>query len=472
MYAPSRPGGSGSYDSRGAGSSTGSRPKRLHVSDAIKAEGPIDDDKDDDDGHRSSASSRSSRSVYSAFHTPSATQHSKYSPSEVVSARLELVQLLSNDEFLEPLYQEAIKSKSISAKRFTHKFYRLLKTYSEDLKKEASESREFAAAKLVRISAIQVVESIKQRYSWEAETRELDEAVEDSSDEEPTADLFDEFEEQTLPTLAPAKNFLTKTLPYGKLKRNFESFVRRSVDSLVETEMEVEMREVQDASCISGDSSRKTEQTWGLVVRQWLAHVGIIEKPLKSGKHRLRWRCCCGIELFDDYINSEITDFEELQRLLDHSSDIQEASAHSEQQHNSSSTGTSTFSRFTTSITGFFSHQYGKLFSSPSLPTHNFSDLENSVRADENVAEGTPMHLLLCISTGSLGAILDQKLINFLNNDRELFALLQEVYFHQRGKLRSWFSLRAPVGVNFVEVSSCKFLNRSWRPTLAPAFDL
>jgi hypothetical protein len=359
------------------------------------------------------------------------------------------VQLLSNDEFLRPLYQEAIKSESIGAERFARNFRRLLKTYSQDLKEEASEKLEFDAAKLAHISSRHVVDSIKQRYSWEVpESSEVDEVVEDSSDEEATSAV------EALSTLAPVKNFLTKTSPYAKLQRDFQSFVKQSVKANAETDGRLEWRQAQNLPDELLLADPRTEQGWASVMRQWLARVGILEKPLEPGKVRIRWKCCCGIELFDDYLDTGTGDFEEIKRFLNHPTDIQEASSHTGQGPDPPTTGNRLFSRLITPIIGFFSRQYRNPPSQPSLPTHNSPSLQSS---SGGVSRIDPMYLLLCMSTGRLGVQLDQRCINSLNSDRELFAFLQNVYFQRRGKLRSWFSLKTPIGIKFVEVSLCEF---------------
>ncbi|KAK2768441.1 hypothetical protein FQN54_000296 [Arachnomyces sp. PD_36] len=207
---------------------------------------------------------------------------------------------------------------------------------------------------------------------------------------------------------------------------------------------------VDDTNIDDGRSSSKTERSRAWVVKRWLAQLGVMEKPLGPGEVRVRWKCCCGIRLFDDYLDTDTDGLREVQHFLDHSGEIREASNPAGQQPNGPATRNSWFSSFITPIINALSNPLRDRASQPSLPTHNSQSSQIPHGTASSIG---PMLLLLCMSTGDLGIQLDQRCIKSLGSDRELFHFLQEVYFKRRGKLRSRFSLRMPIGVKFVEFS-------------------
>lgn len=67
--------------------------------------------------------------------------------------------------------------------------------------------------------------------------------------------------------------------------------------------------------------------------------------------------------------------------------------------------------------------------------------------------EGTPneelLRLLLCVDDGRLKATLKQEMLRNINDDRELFTHLRQLYFIKRG----WLTLRSIGTVSLAQVS-------------------
>ena len=65
-----------------------------------------------------------------------------------------------------------------------------------------------------------------------------------------------------------------------------------------------------------------------------------------------------------------------------------------------------------------------------------------------------PLHLFLCIEHGRYKVDFQQKLVTDISHDRELFQALRAQYHESRGRLRSYWSLRAVHSIHFMKVSS------------------
>ncbi|KAK2782385.1 hypothetical protein FQN52_000925 [Onygenales sp. PD_12] len=367
--------------------------------------------------------------------------------SAAIDARSKLVELLSNDRFLKPIYREVIGNRSIGAEHFVHDFSRLLKTYSEALEIQARQSTELFAAKLVWISTKHIAKSIKKRYlPGDESTRGTEEGGDDSFGEEAST-VF----QQTIPSsLLPVKDFLMSSGPYHQLLEDVKLLARKYVPpKAVGTQKRVDA--VGNFLLPLYDRVRWAACSYAYLLKGWMECAGLVETTLTSGMQRVRWKCCCGLELFDDYIAHEPAALEEIQRLLDGSCSVNGGSINPGQEGNPTPSGNRMFSTFTTSITGVFAR--GTPTRQLHLPTHNSPCIQNSEAGGRKNTRGDPMHLLMCLTTSRLETQLDQELVDGLACDRELFAFLNQTYFQRRGRMRSWFSLKTPVGVHFIEVS-------------------
>lgn len=65
-----------------------------------------------------------------------------------------------------------------------------------------------------------------------------------------------------------------------------------------------------------------------------------------------------------------------------------------------------------------------------------------------------PLHLFSCIERGRYKVDLQQKLVTDISHDRELFRALRTQYHENRGRVRSYWSLRAVHSIHFMKVSS------------------
>lgn len=72
------------------------------------------------------------------------------------------------------------------------------------------------------------------------------------------------------------------------------------------------------------------------------------------------------------------------------------------------------------------------------------------------------LHLLCCIERGRYRIDLHQELITNISDDRSLFCTLRRIYHEQRGRMRSYWSLRTVHSIHFMKVWYLKYLGRHY----------
>ena len=196
----------------------------------------------------------------------SATNISKgsgFSPVQIATATLELLSIFQDDEVLQPLYTAAIHGR-IGPRRFKKKFRRLLKTYSENLKEEATESLDLLAARLVAYRANHVAEAITEKYQTSLaptlddeenlQTRVKNDSL--SKDTEQEEDDHDEDEDQedvgvdesVFEKLTDIRAFLVGSAALSQLRTSLQHFVfpprvatKQSSTEVSKSKLEVEL---------------------------------------------------------------------------------------------------------------------------------------------------------------------------------------------------------------------------------------
>lgn len=82
---------------------------------------------------------------------------------QIATATQRLIEILQDDEVMQPLYTAAIHGR-IGPRKFIKKFWRLLQSYSDDLKEDATNNLDILAARLVAYRPRNVAEAISEKY--------------------------------------------------------------------------------------------------------------------------------------------------------------------------------------------------------------------------------------------------------------------------------------------------------------------
>lgn len=220
-------------------------------------------------------------------------------------------------------------------------------------------------------------------------------------------------------------------------------------------------------------------------IRQALSHVGLCEVPLLPGRCRLRWRCRCGAEPFDDYMIPGISletineapekrkmapQEETLRKEVMRDTVRQILDGFADMIGKSWIRGVSVVTRSSpqmrSSVGNVFKeicHEVWRMIqelgrdlhrwkTESELPSHRGPTVRTAPTQPPASSRNIPVHLLACLPEQRLGTILHQKHISNLEFDRDLFVLLKAIYEEHRGQLRSIFTMRKPTGIHFNEV--------------------
>lgn len=179
--------------------------------------------------------------------------------------------------------------------------------------------------------------------------------------------------------------------------------------------------------------------------------VAFGETPLKHGMKRVRWKCTCGIWLYDDFIELQTGALQELEKELNDPNTLFTEK---------SNTITSKIWASTLSFLGFTRHSYrdkNYRVQQPSErrpPTNERLEL-GIVEMDNPINNDRTLFLLMCIDSGHWKTKLMQKDLYDISSDRELFSVLRDVWNKRRKS--KWYSLpfRGLRDINFVRVCSC-----------------
>jgi len=266
--------------------------RRLQESARLADISPVDAAYDSDVASTMSTSPKSVFSIDSS--TSSAT--SSDSILEKISAVTEFTVLLVSDEKLKPLYIKAFSNTHINAYRFENNFRRLLKRFSVELRKEASNSLEKSAARFVGIRARDVAHNIREAYDTSSNdiagvlreisiqrpgrselvalerfiTQREPSAVplrdpspfhEQTSEEEEQYSEDDELQDrdhEEIPSVRNVTNFIFSSKSFANLCCDFERFVQPGMLGKVRKEMMDEFRS-------SGEQYANFHVNWNLL---------------------------------------------------------------------------------------------------------------------------------------------------------------------------------------------------------------
>ncbi|KAI0388499.1 hypothetical protein F5Y17DRAFT_202125 [Xylariaceae sp. FL0594] len=157
------------------------------------------------------------------------------------------------------------------------------------------------------------------------------------------------------------------------------------------------------------------------------------EPPVPSGKNRVRWKCKCGVRLYDDFTELESGSLKDLEAKLcatnsgDSPSGQQDTLIRSTRR--STSTRRSAFRNLRPMRDGSANNIPLPLYSDPRQASHSGSSHTDI------------LHLLCCINSGETGTKLHQERIPSVSTDGELIMFLNQVY-RTRRSIVSWLSLR------------------------------
>lgn len=279
-----------------------------------------------DDGTSASSTSTSAASAFTTSTKYSATTiDTEFMEEGIASAIQQFVEILCADEFLKPLYEEAIKSKAIGARRFSRNFRRLLKIYSKELKYDAVDGlQDLAAQLLIRWKAKEVAERIADKHMKGVNHVSLEDGheriIKRQKESNPKQENSDNevppiFREICIQGLGSVRGFLVDGIAFEQLKLNFELFVRTNVRADGRTD---EFENAMETSSPDGTPSDlppplrpppsepspnappqnalPPEMSASVTARQSLlmevfVGVGILERPLRPGMKRFHWRC-------------------------------------------------------------------------------------------------------------------------------------------------------------------------------------
>ncbi|KAF1999665.1 hypothetical protein P154DRAFT_216672 [Amniculicola lignicola CBS 123094] len=161
------------------------------------------------------------------------------------------------------------------------------------------------------------------------------------------------------------------------------------------------------------------------------------EPPVPEGKVRARWKCQCGMPLFDDFTELEYGAVEELEQELQELDDSSNATNRLKE----------TVFRVFGSLQSLFEQRFRSRHPDLELSLDNIAQLANNLNANVQPAVSDSVcreafHLLLCVDEGSSRTVLYQEHLDNIHTDRQLFLFLQSKYF-ARPSARRWFTARS-----------------------------
>ncbi|KAK0726060.1 tRNA synthetases class I (M)-domain-containing protein [Lasiosphaeris hirsuta] len=157
------------------------------------------------------------------------------------------------------------------------------------------------------------------------------------------------------------------------------------------------------------------------------------EPPIPPGKGRVKWKCKCGANLYDDFTELEPGSLKDLEAELQAAN----TSGSQSDRRNTRNHGKSLSALSSLMKQMIRPMRRGSADDDPPLPLHNVPKQTNTILSTEIDI----LHLLCCIHSGDTGTILHQECISDVNTDRELIMFLVKAY-QKRSSVLSWLSLR------------------------------
>lgn len=173
----------------------------------------------------------------------------------------------------------------------------------------------------------------------------------------------------------------------------------------------------------------------------------LIEPSLPPGKRRVRWQCCCGDFLWDDYSNSAAHDFYQLEKELGQFFRSQpHGSGHC--RRSGSAFGPVAFMR---QVFAFVTKPLQEAVPSGA----EGMDLEDQGRAGATEQDDQCQSMLLTSVTCGLGfPMLVQKSSSTVDSDQQYFCMLRNIYEPKKWSGRWWAGLHTVVAIRYVRVSA------------------
>ncbi|KAM6506766.1 hypothetical protein FALCPG4_018595 [Fusarium falciforme] len=166
----------------------------------------------------------------------------------------------------------------------------------------------------------------------------------------------------------------------------------------------------------------------------------ILEPAVPLGKTRIRWKCRCGENLFDDFVEVKPGSLEALQARLREMNGTQYSN---QERNNSAWQQVQILCGLLNHISAWIRHGVMHMVAigdqnANSLPLHSL----NQHSQQESMQNQRVLHLLLCIDKGETLTRLYQERLQGVSGDAELFLFLRYQYYKHR-KFASWFTLRS-----------------------------
>jgi hypothetical protein len=173
----------------------------------------------------------------------------------------------------------------------------------------------------------------------------------------------------------------------------------------------------------------------------------LVEPSLPPGKRRLRWQCCCGDFLWDDYSNNAARNFYQLEKELS-----QFFRSHPHGNEDCRNSGSE-------SRPGAFVRQLFAFVTKPLQKAEQSGtegiDLEDQGRAGATEQDDQCQSMMLTsVTCGSDFPMLIQKSSSVVHSDQQYFCMLRNIYEPKKWSGRWWVGLQTIVAIRYVRVSA------------------
>ncbi|KAH6613828.1 hypothetical protein C7974DRAFT_321479, partial [Boeremia exigua] len=355
------------------------------------------------------------------------SSHSTHTVVEIEGATIELQKIFQEDEALVKLYCQALEDTAIGPERLLRNVRRLLKRLGQDLKTEAVKELEILTSRFVSMKATYVAHSIVEEFhNKPLPTGSARLSKEHESDSEPNDDLehVQPIDEDRFEDLAVLRTFLLESAAFQTFRERLAAFVlpkdRISVSQNVSENMEGNAPYLD-----TWYPPKKFNATW----KRLLVAAGLLEPVLQPGMVRIRWRCECGDQLFDD-----VQEYREggISKLTDQvrrsGASYVTATPYREgtsNQHYTFQPLNRIRKAFTTVVNSF------QPATQPidTLPLHNVSDATSPLSSTVPVSSSEPdAVLMVCMHKHEGGKGLRQIYISSIKDSRQLFHLVRREY--------------------------------------------
>jgi hypothetical protein len=277
------------------------------------------DEWDDDNGSSVPSYAASVFTVESLASSASAlSNRGDYSAQQIATATRELVNIVSEDDLLVPLYQSAIDNPDIGPDRLQRNLRRLFKAYADNLEEEGEGRIEFLASRLVANKAQYLAKYIVEKFQPRSLEQQADRCEEhdDSSDNE---DKVNTVSDHMFDDLRVFGDFLVGSAAFSTLRAQIQSFVmpkvvlsNLEVDTKTQHERKTDDQPVKvytweswlgDAKCmldavfldpkdllLAKRALFLVIDSLFLITDALAIDYGLLEPPLSQNATRLRWK--------------------------------------------------------------------------------------------------------------------------------------------------------------------------------------